>query len=126
MKKEILIQKTNTIINWQIISIIELFIILLLIIILFVKFRKKSDKEVQIENFKNSNIDMDNIMMSINKSEELFKTLSKYCHPDRHTKSEKHIEIEKLYQEIVSNKRNYNKLIELKSIAETTFNLKIN
>ncbi len=70
------------------------------------------------EKSKKTNIDMNNLMDSINNSSALYKELSRKYHPDRFVNSPKQILSEKIFQEISSNKRNYEKLLLLKHQAE--------
>jgi len=109
--------------DWKFISILEFAIIFFLFIIIFIIKRKKSEKEIILNEYKNENIDMDNIMSSIYKSNELFKLLSKFCHPDKHIDKTYYNEIAELYQHISKDRRNYGKLLEYKKIAETKFNI---
>jgi hypothetical protein len=72
---------------------------------------------------KGSSVDMDNLMNSINKSKDLYKELSKSCHPDRFINSDKQKLAEGIFQEISNNKRDFNKLAELKQRAITELNI---
>lgn len=75
---------------------------------------------------KDSNVDMDNLMNSINKSRTLYKQLSSKCHPDRFPSDEQKRKIaDTIFQEITKNQRNYNKLLELKEKAEEQLNITI-
>ena len=56
---------------------------------------------------------------SINGSKELSKELTKACHPDLFINSEKHQLAKELFEDISKNKRNLDKLIELKYEAQT-------
>jgi curved DNA-binding protein CbpA len=69
---------------------------------------------------------MNSLMDSINGSKDLYKELSRVCHPDRFTNSDKQKNAEEIFQEISKNKRDFNKLSELKKrvIAELNINLK--
>lgn len=113
---------------WLWIAIAELFIIIFLIF----KLRKKNSNLVfgdlpkdKIRNAKKSNIDMSNLMDSINGSKDLYKELSRSCHPDRFVNSEKQQIAEKIFQEISKNKRDFKKLSELKQKAISELNIKI-
>lgn len=119
----------NSISIWFWIALIELTIILFLII----KLRKKKSNldfsdltKDNIKSAKSTNIDMTNLMNSINGSKDLYKKLSRLCHPDRFVNSDKHQLAEKIFQEISKNKRDFNKLSELKqrAISELKINFK--
>jgi len=56
---------------------------------------------------------------SIDGSKELSKELTKACHPDLFINSEKHQLAKELFEDISKNKRNLDKLIELKYEAQT-------
>ena len=109
---------------WFWISILEFLVILFLILRIIQINRKKklafSDVSEANKHFaKNTKIDMENIMDSINNSQVLYKELSKKCHPDRFVNTKEHDLAEKLFQEISLNKRNYQKLVELKVRAKS-------
>jgi biopolymer transport protein ExbB/TolQ len=113
---------------WTYIAIVEFLIIILLVIYLFYLKRRQtvSKFEKEIREAKNTDIDMDDLMLSINKSRELYKELSRKCHPDKHINSEFQKEIEELFQEITKNKRNFQELVKLKDIAINKYNIKMN
>lgn len=102
-----------------------------LIVFLIAKLRKKqkvafdTTTEDLLNNSKKSNVDMDNLMNSINKSRELYKQLSTKCHPDRFIDEDQNKKANELFQEITKNQRNYNRLLELKEIAKTELNLNL-
>jgi len=113
---------------WFWISIIELIIIVYLII----KFSKKKENlafsdisKEKLKEAQKTNIDMENLMNSINGSKELYKELSRLCHPDKFVNTDKQVIADKIFQEISKNKRNYNKLIELKQTAINDLNIKL-
>jgi hypothetical protein len=106
-------------------NFIAMSIFILLIIILFIYIiLKKNRKKNNLQKFKKNVINMDNIFESIYKSEELFKELSKKCHPDKFTNKDNYQEINSLYQEITVNKKNYEKLLICKEKAKMIFNIK--
>lgn len=116
---------------WIIITFIELFLIL----ILFIRLKKvRKENSMQNDGFdelrraKSQDIDMTNLMNSINSSRDLYKELSRKCHPDRFHDEALKSKADNLFQEISDNKRNYNKLLELKETAvkELNINLEIN
>jgi hypothetical protein len=109
------------------ISLIEFLIIVFLIFkatsrkknLAFSDVSKDSLKEV-----KTTSIDMDNLMNSINGSRDLYKILSRNCHPDKFVNTDKHSIAEELFQEITKHKRDFKILTELKQRAETELNIK--
>ena len=119
----------STITIWFWVALIELFLITYLIIRLN---RKRSPLKFgdilsdKIRNAQNSDVDMDNLMNSITGSKNLYKELSRTCHPDRFINSSKQNISVEIFQEISKNKRDFNKLSELKkrAIAELNINLK--
>lgn len=67
---------------------------------------------------------MGNLMNSINNSSELYKELSRKCHPDRFVNSPDQKLAEEIFQEIARHKRNHEKLIALKERAIAELNIK--
>ena len=64
-------------------------------------------------------IDFDNTMMSAFHSQELYNELKVKYHPDRFPNdAEKNELATTLFQQIVENKNNYNRLLEIKEIAQ--------
>ena len=116
----------NSTLFW--IAIVEFIIIFLLI--LFIK-KKSSDltfsdlSSKDVKNLKSTTVDMDNLMNSINSSKDLFKKLSKVCHPDKFATTNKQTLAEEIYKEITKNKRNYKKLNELKNRAVNELHITI-
>lgn len=111
---------------WFWISLIEL----LLIIYLIYKLKsKKKDIELtaletkHIKDSKNNKIDMGNLMDSIHNSRNLYKELSKKCHPDRFINDPKQKIAEEIFQEITKYERNFEKLRSLKLRAENELNI---
>lgn len=75
---------------------------------------------------RNSNVDMDNLINSINKSRQLYKQLSAKCHPDRFAIDEvKRTIADNLFQEITKHQRNYGKLLELQEEAKQKLNITV-
>jgi uncharacterized protein YozE (UPF0346 family) len=111
---------------WLWIALIEFMIIVFLIVKL-----KKKQHVLKFENLskekmksaKESEIDMTNLMNSINKSKELYKELSRYCHPDRYINTDKQKTAEEIFQEISKHKRDFKKLSELKEKATDVLNI---
>ena len=64
-------------------------------------------------------IDFNNTMMSAFHAQELYNELKVKYHPDRFPNDkQKNLIATALFQQIVENKNNYNKLIELKALAQ--------
>ena len=142
MKKIIFQVKTNNVVTetvaavdttsfltsaWFWIALIEFAIIVFLVF----RLRKKGEKltfgdlsKDKIRNAKKSDVDMDNLMNSINGSQELYKQLSRTCHPDRFINDNKQKLAEEIFQEITKHKRDFNKLTELKEKAITELDIK--
>lgn len=102
-----------------------------IIAFLVAKLRKKqkitfdASTEDLLNNSKSANVDMDNLMNNINMSRELYKKLSTKCHPDRFIDEEQNKIASEIFQEITKSQRNYNRLLELKTIAENQLNINI-
>ncbi|OBX22199.1 MULTISPECIES: J domain-containing protein [Bizionia] len=119
---------SNSLSIWFWIALAELIIIAFLIIT--IKKKQKSLKfadlsKDKIRNAKKSDIDMDNLMNSINSSKDLYKELSRTCHPDRFINSDKQNIAEEIFQEISKNKRDFKNLTELKQRAITELNINL-
>ena len=113
---------------WPLIAITELVIICYLLYGKYYVNSKKHVKtkgELDIEDYKKSKIDMNGLMNSINKSKSLYKKLSRVCHPDRFINSNKRALAEELFKEITRNKRDYEKLEELKERASQELGINI-
>ncbi len=111
---------------WFWLASIEFLIILFLILKLKRTNTNLEFSDVTKENIKKSQkteIDMDNLMNSINASRDLYKELSSKCHPDRFINTDKQDLADKIFQEISANKRNYQKLIELRHKAIEKLNI---
>ena len=78
----------------------------------------------EIIKLRSNEIDMNNLVDSINYSQRLFHELSKKCHPDSFIRNDQKEIAEQLFREISSNKRNYHKLLELKQKAIDELNIK--
>lgn len=112
--------------TWFWIAIVEL----LIIIFLLVRLKKKKTElafsdlpKDKMKNAKSSSIDMDNLMNSINGSRDLYKELSKACHPDKFVNTEKQKIAEDIFQEISKDKRNFEKLLAHKERAKNELNI---
>lgn len=111
---------------WFWLSIIELIIILFLVFKLLSKKKNLAFSDLNKDNLKKSketDIDMVNLMNSINNSSELYKELSRKCHPDRFVNSPNQKLAEEIFQEIARHKRNHEKLIALKERAIAELNI---
>ena len=110
---------------WVWIAAIEFVLIVLLLLKLYRQKGKKFDLlEVKKSDLKKSgNIDMNNLMNSIHHSRELYKELSKNCHPDRFVNTPKQEIAEEIFQKISRNKRNYEQLMFIKEEAKNKLNL---
>lgn len=102
----------------------------LLIVFLLIRLkRSKSDlafsalPKDKIKQAGTAEIDMDDLMNSINGSRELYKELSRVCHPDRFVDTDKQILAEEIFQEISTNKRNFKSLTALKERAKNELNI---
>jgi uncharacterized protein YozE (UPF0346 family) len=111
---------------WFWVAIIEFVIIVFLVLKL-----KKKGKDLKfgdlskdkMRNAKKADVDMDNLMNSINGSKDLYKELSRTCHPDRFINSDKQKLAEEIFQDISKHKRDFKKLTELKERAITELNI---
>ena len=107
---------------WMIIALLEF------VIILFFLFRKsatKTSSQMKISVFeeaKISEIDMDNVMMSMHQAKSLYKELSKKYHPDKFVDPALKENAERLFMEMTQHKRNFKKLQELDEEAERILN----
>lgn len=111
---------------WFWLSIIQLVIILFLVFKLSRKQKNLAFSELSKDNLKKSketDIDMSNLMNSINNSSELYKELSRKCHPDRFVNSPDQKLAEEIFQEIARHKRNHEKLTSLKERAINELNI---
>lgn len=118
------IEVTNS--AWFWLALIELLIILFLIFLLIRQSKKSNFNSLAKNNIKNAqkhHVNMENLMNSIHNSHQLYKELSKNCHPDKFVNTDKQSLAEEIFKEISKNKRNYEKLISLKSRAEKELNL---
>jgi flagellar biosynthesis/type III secretory pathway M-ring protein FliF/YscJ len=112
---------------WMIIAVVELLLILFLLLRLKKVHRENSlqnDGFDELRKAKSQDIDMTNLMNSINSSRDLYKELSKKCHPDRFQDETLKNKAENLFQDISKNKRNYGRLLELKEKAMKELDVK--
>lgn len=96
-------------------------------LIAMVIFRKptKKKKIKELELARNTDVDMNNVMNSIYQSKDLYKEISKVCHPDRFINTDKHSLAEEIYKEVTKCKRDYAKLVALKNKVEQELKIKI-
>lgn len=110
---------------WLLISVAEALVIL----ILFYKYQKAKKENFITNNFselkdaKKADIDMGDLMNSINGSRDLYKVLSRKCHPDRFQDEKLRNKADKIFQDISRHKRNHKKLTELQIQAENELNI---
>ena len=112
--------------TWFWLSIVEFTVIIFLLIRLKKKKTELAFSDLpkdKMKNAKSSNIDMDNLMNSINGSRDLFKELSKVCHPDKFVNTEQQKIAEDIFQDISKDKRNFEKLLALKERAKNELNI---
>lgn len=77
--------------------------------------KKKNDIEINqlINNYKKQKVNMNDLMQSINKSNDLYNKMKIEFHPDKFLNSAFYNEILSHYQEITKSKRDYLKLFEI-------------
>jgi len=120
------LEKVVTILfNWTLIIGASLIILL----VCFVLWKKRKCKpELGFEKIKKSKsekIDMENLFDSLAYSKELYKKMTKKCHPDKFLDIQQNRVADEIFQEITKNQRNFKKLVELKKLAETKLNITI-
>jgi hypothetical protein len=81
---------------------------------------------MDLQKAKTKDINMDDLMQSIAGARELYKKLSKVCHPDRFINDERHPIAEELFAEITMHQRNFKKLQELQVRAHEELKLTFN
>jgi hypothetical protein len=108
---------------WFWIAIAEFLLIVILLLLKIKKTKPSTLEDKIIDEAKEADIDFKNLFDSINRSEKLYNLLKKKCHPDRFLNPEQNKIADALFQEITKNKRNYNKLLELKVAAENQLNI---
>ena len=119
--------KTEVLNMWLWIAIIEF------LIIAFLLLKQRSKKQNldfsdisknDLKNSKNEKLDMHNLMNSIHGARDLYKELSKKCHPDRFINQPNQKLAEEIFQEITNEQRNHEKLVALKERAIKELNVK--
>ncbi len=112
---------------WFWIALFELIIIVYLIYKWKLINKRRSfsiSGQKEILKSKSNEVDMSNVITSMHASADLYKELSRKCHPDRFVNSPLQDKAQEIFQELNKNRRNHAKLLELKNIA--TQELKIN
>ena len=122
IEQEILIEEiTNSILDyhsfWFWFCLLE-FIIILILLKKLGNSRPKNINNEKLKKFRNSQVNMDDLMMSINDSKKLYKELSRTYHPDRFVNNDKQLIAEQLFKEVTKHKRDYKVLSELKKEIE--------
>lgn len=111
---------------WKYFSLIEFLIILILTFLLFLKKKNISKTESDfLYQAKNSEINMNDVILDINNSKILYKQLSKKCHPDLFISTPIHQEMVILFQKISESRRNYHELEKLKEIPINEYKIEL-
>ncbi len=111
---------------WFWIAIAEFAILISSAIFLAVRKRKKT-LDIKKKVMQEGDIDFSNTMMSAFHAQELYDQLKVRCHPDRFPQDdEKNKLAVNLFQQVVQNKNNYRKLLELKAKAEEKLHITFN
>ena len=126
LKGTVSISDSESLPLWFWIALIEFVMIVFLILKLKWKQGDANFGDLPIDkvrNAKRSDVDMNDLMESINGSKELYKKLSRVCHPDRFINSDKQKLAQEIFQEISKNKRDFKQLTALKKRAEMELNI---
>ena len=99
---------------WQLIAGVELLIIVAFLLRMINKKRKLSPEEVRLRKAKKNEVDMKGLMKDLHLSKDLYKELSRSCHPDRFVGTGLVEKANELFQLIQKNKNNYEQLMHLK------------
>jgi hypothetical protein len=111
---------------WFWLTIFEFFLLIVSGYILFKRKDNVSDtKNTSLRKAKNNQIDMNDLLDNINRSRELYKELSVFCHPDKFVNTTKYRAAEIFFQEITKNRRNYKELISLKERVKIELDIEI-
>lgn len=103
--------------------VIIILLFLILFIYLYFRYRKKGNRDLSRQEKRraeiiNSEVDFQNIMRSSFEATSLYNKLKVKYHPDRFLDPREKEIATNLYQEITANKHDYNKLLDIKEIAE--------
>ena len=83
-------------------------------------FKKKDTREETIDRIKKEDMDFSSMFTAINNRteiEQLFKSLSRRCHPDVYVGNpEKMALAEELFKSVMANSTNYKELVQIDSI----------
>ena len=83
-------------------------------------FKKKDTREETIDRIKKEDMDFSSMFTAINNRteiEQLFKSLSRRCHPDVYVGNpEKMALAEELFKRVMANSTNYKELVQIDSI----------
>jgi len=111
---------------WFWIAMAEGVAIVVLLWLLLKKRLQPKDREIRKKVMGEGKIDFANTMMSAFHAQALYDQLKVKCHPDRFPQDgEKNAIALELFQQIAKNKNNYNKLLELKVLAEEKLNINL-
>lgn len=111
---------------WFWIAVAE-FAILLSSAFFLITRKRKQTMEIREKVMREGDIDFSNTMMSAFHAQALYDQLKVRCHPDRFPQDEaKNKLATELFQQVVQNKNNYRKLLELKATAEKELQITIN
>lgn len=96
---------------WFYISMGEFICILLLLKSHKRDLTKNDELNIKLKDYKNSTVNMGDIMDDLNKSKELYKKIAKAIHPDRFTDELQKEKADLLFQETTKDKNNYKSLL---------------
>lgn len=86
-------------------------------------FKRKDNREETLNRIKKEEMDFSSVFTAINKRseiEQLFKSLSRRCHPDVYVgHPEKMSLAEDLFKRVMANSTNYEELLKIQSIITT-------
>jgi hypothetical protein len=122
---EVIKKVPDAIINkWLVVSIVELLVIIILVIIILKKKKVKSEDFIvsdDIKQYKNSNVDLNNMFDSMFNASRLHTILKKKIHPDRFPKDndpEKNALANELTAKLNEAQNNIAKMKEIQTIAK--------
>ena len=117
----------NSVSIWLWIALIEFTMLTWLLIKLYGKRKSKLDlADLKKSDLKSpNNVNMNDLVNSIHHSKDLYKELSRKCHPDRFVNTPQQKIAEEIFQNISENKRNYNQLLMLKEEAKNKLNINL-
>ncbi len=71
----------------------------------------------RMQEYGKKEVDLGNVMRSINEAKKLYKELSLKCHPDRYAGDPRQYIARELFREVSANKRNHQKLREIEEVV---------